>query len=423
MTGEKHEQSDSSAHQGRWPLLAGQLRSADGLGDFGQRGARARRAGDGSRDVRCGQSNVRPLRRSRRTSCNKRDRRRVASSARRRFSLFRPRSSRRRRRLPRCARGCRISAITRLARLTGLDEVGIPVWAAIRPNAATLAVSQGKGVDDDAAAASAMMEAIEVATAERRDLPHLTLSPRAMAASGRRAAPLTELLRVGASPPAPDESIDWIEGFDLMDDAPVWVPLDAVRLGEDAAQARYWQSTDGLASGNVLWEAAFHGLCERVERDALTLWSLAGDAEVGPRCRDPRDFDDPELAALVGQDRSGRASPAPVRHFDRRRDPRLLRRDLAAARQRSGALAPFRPAERQRLPSRSGARRHSRRHRSGAVAPDRDLRRARRFRSRRLPRADRARPAAVRPGRALGPRAGRRAPSRPPTTSATSPRA
>jgi len=192
-------------------------------------------------------------------------------------------------------------AITRLARLTGLDEVGIPVWAAIRPNAATLAVSQGKGVDDDAAAASAMMEAIEVATAERRDLPHLTLSSRAMAASGRRAAALTELLRVGASPPADDDLVEWIEGFDLMDDAPVWVPLDAVTLGEAASQARYWQSTDGLASGNVLWEAAFHGLCERVERDALTLWSLAGDAEVGERCRDPRDFGDPALVALAAK--------------------------------------------------------------------------------------------------------------------------
>jgi ribosomal protein S12 methylthiotransferase accessory factor len=191
--------------------------------------------------------------------------------------------------------------VTRLARLTGLDEVGIPVWAAIRPNAATLAVSQGKGVDDAAAAASAMMEAIEVATAERRDLPHLTLSPRAMAASGRRAAPLDELLRVGASPPRPDEPIDWIAGVELMDDAPVWVPLDAVTLGEAAAEARYWQSTDGLASGNVLWEAAFHGLCERVERDALALWSLCDDAEVGKRCRDPRDFDDPELAALAAK--------------------------------------------------------------------------------------------------------------------------
>jgi ribosomal protein S12 methylthiotransferase accessory factor len=191
--------------------------------------------------------------------------------------------------------------ITRLARLTGLDELGVPVWAAVRPNALTLAVSQGKGVDDDAAAASAMMEAVEVATAERPDLPRLTLSPQAMAASGRRAAPLDELLRVGASPPRPDEPIDWIAGVELMDGGPVWVPLDAVRLGEAAVQARYWQSTDGLASGNVLWEAAFHGLCERVERDALTLWSLVGDAEVGDRCRDPRDFDDCELAALAAR--------------------------------------------------------------------------------------------------------------------------
>ncbi len=111
--------------------------------------------------------------------------------------------------------------ITRLARLTGLDEIGIPVWAAIRPNALTLAVSQGKGVDEAAAAASAMMEAIEVAIAERRDLPRLTLSPRAMAASGRRTTLRTERLRGAASPPTPDEPVDWIAGFELMDDASV----------------------------------------------------------------------------------------------------------------------------------------------------------------------------------------------------------
>src|SRR5271167_229363 len=91
--------------------------------------------------------------------------------------------------------------ITRLARLTGLDYLGIPVWSAIRPNARTLAVSQGKGVDDDAAAASAMMEAIEGATAERADLPHITLSQREMAALGRRVALLDELLRAGKEPP------------------------------------------------------------------------------------------------------------------------------------------------------------------------------------------------------------------------------
>jgi ribosomal protein S12 methylthiotransferase accessory factor len=191
--------------------------------------------------------------------------------------------------------------VTRLARLTGLDDIGVPVWAAVRPNALTLAVSQGKGVDDAAAAASAMMEAIEVAAAERSDLPHLTLSTRAMAAAGRRVATLPELLRRDASPPAPDEPIDWIEGFDLIDEATAWVPLDAVRLGEEAARARYWQSTDGLASGNVLWEEAFHGLCERVERDALALWALADDAEVSERCRSPSDLGDPALDGLIAK--------------------------------------------------------------------------------------------------------------------------
>ena len=191
--------------------------------------------------------------------------------------------------------------VTRLARLTGLDEVGIPVWAAVRPNALTLAVSQGKGVDDAAAAASALMEAIEVATAERRDLPCLTLSPRAMAAANRRALPLVELLRVGAEPPAADEPVDWIEGFDLIAAAPAWIPLEAARLGPDAAEARYWQSTDGLASGNTLWEAAFHGLCERIERDALMLWTLASDDEIERRRRDPLDLLDPMLAGLAAK--------------------------------------------------------------------------------------------------------------------------
>ena len=59
--------------------------------------------------------------------------------------------------------------ITRLGRLTGLDRIGIPVWTATRPNATNLSVSQGKGVDDAAAAVSAVMEAAEMAAAER---PH-----------------------------------------------------------------------------------------------------------------------------------------------------------------------------------------------------------------------------------------------------------
>ena len=45
--------------------------------------------------------------------------------------------------------------ITRIAVLTGLDVIGIPVVAAVRPNSRSIAVHQGKGVTLSAAKASA----------------------------------------------------------------------------------------------------------------------------------------------------------------------------------------------------------------------------------------------------------------------------
>ena len=50
--------------------------------------------------------------------------------------------------------------ITRVARQTDLDRVGIPCWAAFRPNSRSLAGAQGKGLSDAAACVSAAMEAV-----------------------------------------------------------------------------------------------------------------------------------------------------------------------------------------------------------------------------------------------------------------------
>jgi ribosomal protein S12 methylthiotransferase accessory factor len=188
--------------------------------------------------------------------------------------------------------------ITRLARLTGLDSIGIPVWAATRPNAGTLAVSQGKGLDDAAARASATMEAIEVAAAERTVRPHVLASIAEMRAAGRRVQRLDMLLRKGVAPPGDDEPIAWVEGLDLVSASSVHVPLEATVLYDGSRPARWWQSTDGLASGNVLWESVLHGLGERIERDAMTLWTLRNDAVVAERCLDVAAFEDPELSRL-----------------------------------------------------------------------------------------------------------------------------
>jgi len=52
--------------------------------------------------------------------------------------------------------------ITRVARLTDLDVIGLPTWTAIRPASLTLSASQGKGLTDELARLSAVMEAIEL---------------------------------------------------------------------------------------------------------------------------------------------------------------------------------------------------------------------------------------------------------------------
>ena len=57
--------------------------------------------------------------------------------------------------------------ITRIANVTGLDRIGVPVVMVCRPNSRSLAVSQGKGLDLAAAKASGLMESVETYHAER----------------------------------------------------------------------------------------------------------------------------------------------------------------------------------------------------------------------------------------------------------------
>ena len=167
--------------------------------------------------------------------------------------------------------------ITRLANLTGLDCLGVPVYAAIRPNGKSLSTSQGKGLDDASAAASALMESIETWHAENVRLPTRRGAPRAL----RDSLPLVDVRQLPrASEGALDLSapLEWVEGWDLMRQQPVWVPLESVTL--DCVVRRDHQpvfdvSSNGLASGNHLLEAISHGLCEVIERDAEARWREA----------------------------------------------------------------------------------------------------------------------------------------------------
>src|SRR4051812_30970889 len=63
--------------------------------------------------------------------------------------------------------------ITRIANVTGLDRVGLPVIAVSRPNSRSISVSQGKGLTLEAAQVSGLMESIESWHAEHALLPLL----------------------------------------------------------------------------------------------------------------------------------------------------------------------------------------------------------------------------------------------------------
>lgn len=190
--------------------------------------------------------------------------------------------------------------ITRLARVTGLDRIGVPVWTAIRPNALSLSVSQGKGIDDDAAVASAIFEAAELTVAEREQPCAFQATLTELAESRPKFLDATRYLRRGARGPTSDERVSWIEGLDLLSGDAVLVPEDVARIA-DVPGCRYWQTSDGLGTGSNILEAAIHGICEIVERDAMALWSLKSDADVG-RCEIAiGDLDSDEIEGIADQ--------------------------------------------------------------------------------------------------------------------------
>jgi thioglycine synthase len=70
----------------------------------------------------------------------------------------------------------------------------------------------------------------------------------------------------------PGARLDWCAGYDLLNKEEVRLPCNAVYHPYTGTVGRLFRSnTNGLASGNTLEEAIFHGLMEVVERDALSL--------------------------------------------------------------------------------------------------------------------------------------------------------
>lgn len=196
------------------------------------------------------------------------------------------------------------AGITRVANVTGLDTIGIPVVAVYRPNSRSLAVFQGKGLDLDAARASGVMEAIEAFHAEHVAAPLRLASWNEL----RRAARVVNagaLPRLSVSTFHADRQLLWIEGRDLATEAPTWLPYEMVHsnfsLPLPTGSGAFVMSSNGLASGNHPLEAVSHAICELVERDANALWSAGGGAARHDRRLDLRTVDDGDAQQVLAR--------------------------------------------------------------------------------------------------------------------------
>ncbi|MFU8840907.1 MAG: YcaO-like family protein [Nitriliruptoraceae bacterium] len=169
--------------------------------------------------------------------------------------------------------------ITRVANVTGLDTLGIPVVMVTRPNSRSLAVTQGKGLTLDAAKASGLMESVESYHAERILAP-LKLASYEELRFSHRVVDVTRLPTLADTAFHPERRALWIEGHDLVSDTPVWVPHELVHtdytLPPPSGSGCFPQTSNGLASGNHLLEAVSHAISEVVERDASALCALGG---------------------------------------------------------------------------------------------------------------------------------------------------
>lgn len=173
------------------------------------------------------------------------------------------------------------AGITRIADITDLDRIGLPVFTAIRPTAEDGAISiyGGKGITKDHAKASAMMEGFERYSAEKQDDDETIIATvDEISTKGEYIDPKT--LNLPQKYEKEDISqipLEWNLATDIISNKDYYVPSNAVfhpYTHDNNIQSFFKSNTNGLASGNILEEAILHGMFEVIERDAWSIFEL-----------------------------------------------------------------------------------------------------------------------------------------------------
>ena len=196
----------------------------------------------------------------------------------------------------------REAGVTRLAELTGLDCVGVPVWQAVRPGSRALSVHLGKGLDNATAQRGATMEAIESHHAEHWRPPQTRIAAAWSAldpATRTAAADDCAWQRGGVDL---ETTVDWVSVEPLISSRPFQVPVDCVSLDcTISAHAGLARDSNGQAAHFEHDAALLAGLLELIERDAVCEWRTRS-AVARSGCEvDVSTLDDPALGDIAAR--------------------------------------------------------------------------------------------------------------------------
>ncbi len=175
----------------------------------------------------------------------------------------------------------KIAGITRIADITDLDRIGLPIYTAIRPTAEDGAVSiyGGKGISKDHAKASAMMEGFERYSAERQESDEtVNATIEEISEKGEYIDPKSlNLPKEFEKEDLSNLNLEWSISHDIISDKDYFIPTNAIYhpyINDASVRSLFKSNTNGLASGNILEEAILHGIFEVIERDAWSIFEL-----------------------------------------------------------------------------------------------------------------------------------------------------
>lgn len=174
--------------------------------------------------------------------------------------------------LPAARAAASTAGVTRLADVTRLDRIGLPVWQAVRPWSRALSVHQGKGATARDAQLGALLEAVESHAAETftaeglwcafDDLPKDEGAPR-----------IDDFAAHRDCPPPSHLAVRWVAADRVGRPGKLWLPFDCVSLDlTKNVPSPFDRASNGVATAAARDEAVLIALHELLERDSVAEW-------------------------------------------------------------------------------------------------------------------------------------------------------